>query len=98
MEKPTVEEHSRLGVQWVWGVAERACHRGGVVRGGVEWGEVAEGEVMEGCRQCRGSKGKVQTAVPVQNDHSGTVVETGREEGKTGQEHLVRRPVELGDQ
>ena len=41
---------------------------------------------------------KATNNVQVQNDHSGIIVETGQEESKTGQEHLIRRPLELGDQ
>lgn len=52
---------------------------------------------MEGCVLCWGSKGKAQTDVQVQNDRSGIIMETGQEESETGQEHLVRRPLELGD-
>lgn len=59
---------------------------------------IGRGEVMEGCVLCWGSKGKAQTDVQVQNDRSGIIMETGQEESETGQEHLVRRPLELGDQ
>lgn len=44
------------------------------------------------------SKGKAQTDLHVQNEYSGIIVGTGLEEGKTGKEYLVRRPLALDEQ
>lgn len=44
------------------------------------------------------SKGKAQTDLHVQNEYSGIIVGTGQEEGKTGKEYLVTRPLVLDEQ
>lgn len=61
-----------------------------------------DGEKWQRVRSWRGvshaKEAKVQIELHGQNDCSDTTVKTGWEEGKTGQERLVRRPLELGEQ